>query len=67
MTPAPRPADSSAATLVANALLLLARQDPDPAGKKEWTDGALRVSIPFLPSDRNSHGHIGGLRESGLC
>lgn len=43
LTPAPRPADSSAAALVSNALLLLAQQETDPGAKKQWTDAAIRI------------------------
>ncbi|TFK27350.1 glucuronyl hydrolase [Coprinopsis marcescibilis] len=38
-----RPADSSAAALVANALLLIARQETDQGQIKYWTDNAIRI------------------------
>ena len=43
LTPVPRPADSSAATIVVNALLLLAQQESDPDAKKKWIDSALQI------------------------
>ena len=43
LTPAPRAADSSAAALVANALLLLAEQETDPAAKGKWIDNAFYI------------------------
>jgi len=43
LTPVPRPADSSAATIVVNALLLLAQQESDPNAKKKWIDSALQI------------------------
>ena len=43
LTPAPRPADSSAAALVANALLLLAEQETDPAARGRWIDNAFYI------------------------
>ncbi|PPQ65306.1 hypothetical protein CVT24_011433 [Panaeolus cyanescens] len=43
LTPAPRPADSSAATLATNALLLLAQQETDQAQKQRWIDGAFTI------------------------
>ncbi|KIM49493.1 glycoside hydrolase family 88 protein [Hebeloma cylindrosporum] len=43
LTPAPRPADSSAATLAVNALLLLAQQESAPDAKQKWIGGALQI------------------------
>ncbi|KAJ3500762.1 hypothetical protein NLJ89_g9646 [Agrocybe chaxingu] len=43
LTPAPRPADSSAATLVVNALLLLSEHETTEAAKQQWISGALRI------------------------
>lgn len=43
LTPAPRPADSSAATIAVNALLLLAQQESAPDAKQKWIDGALQI------------------------
>lgn len=43
LTPAPRPADSSAATVAATALLLLARSEPTPAAAKPWSDAAIQI------------------------
>lgn len=43
LTPAPRPADSSAAAVVATALLLLARSESTPAAAKPWSDAAIQV------------------------
>jgi len=42
--PNPRPADSSAATVAANALLLLAQQERTPAEAGPWIDASVRVS-----------------------
>lgn len=41
LDPPPRPADSSAATIAANGLLLLAQVDPSQADK--WTNAAINV------------------------
>ncbi|KAF7353694.1 Glycoside hydrolase family 88 protein [Mycena venus] len=41
LVPAPRPADSSAATIAANGLLLMATLDPDNSSK--WTNAALNL------------------------
>ncbi|KAF9072874.1 glycoside hydrolase family 88 protein [Rhodocollybia butyracea] len=41
LVPPPRPADSSAATIAANGLLLLAQVDPTQADK--WTNAALEI------------------------
>ena len=43
LTPAPRPADSSAATVAATALLLLARSESTPSAAKPWSDAAIQV------------------------
>jgi len=48
LLPAPRPADSSAATITANALLLLSQQEmslnpPNVTGSQIWTDLAIQV------------------------
>lgn len=43
LNPAPRPADSSAAALVANALLLLAERETEQHAKRQWTDAAIRI------------------------
>jgi hypothetical protein len=43
LAPAPRPADSSAATIAVTALLLLAKQESAPDAKQKWIDGALRI------------------------
>ncbi|CAA7265376.1 unnamed protein product [Cyclocybe aegerita] len=43
LTPAPRPADSSAATLAVNALLLLSEHETTEAAKQQWRSGALRI------------------------
>ncbi len=38
-----RPADSSAATIVATGLLLLSQVETDTANKKKWSDAAIKV------------------------
>ena len=43
LTPAPRPADSSAATIVANALLLLSQQETTTEAKNHWSLAALKI------------------------
>ncbi|KAJ3564120.1 hypothetical protein NP233_g8509 [Leucocoprinus birnbaumii] len=43
LVPAPRPADSSAATIAANGLLLLSQTEPNPALKKRWSDAAIEL------------------------
>jgi len=43
LTPAPRPADSSAATIVVNGLLLLSQQETTAEAKNQWTDAALQI------------------------
>ncbi|KAJ7090355.1 glycoside hydrolase family 88 protein [Mycena belliarum] len=43
LIPAPRPADSSAATIVANGLLLLGKVDPSPAAGKKWIKAAISL------------------------
>jgi uncharacterized protein YyaL (SSP411 family) len=43
LTPAPRPADSSAATIAVNGLLLLAQQETTAAAKQPWIDGAFTI------------------------
>lgn len=47
LTPAPRPADSSAATIVANGLLLLSQQETPMEAENQWTDGALQILPPL--------------------
>jgi len=39
--PPPRPADSSASTIAANALLLLSKLETSPALKQQWSDAAI--------------------------
>lgn len=41
--PAPRPADSSAATIVVNGLLLLSQQETTTEAKNQWTNAALQI------------------------
>jgi len=41
--PVPRPADSSAATIVINGLLLLSRQETTTEAKNQWTNAALQI------------------------
>lgn len=43
LIPAPRPADSSAATIAANGLLLLSQVEPSPSLKQKWSDAAIEV------------------------
>jgi len=43
LTPAPRPADSSAATIAVNGLLLLSQQETAQDAKQQWIDGALTI------------------------
>ncbi|KAF9566281.1 glycoside hydrolase family 88 protein [Agrocybe pediades] len=43
LTPPPRPADSSAATIAVNALLLLAQQETTQDAKQHWIDGAFAI------------------------
>ncbi|PBK62919.1 glucuronyl hydrolase [Armillaria solidipes] len=38
-----RPADSSAATIVATGLLLLSKLETDTANKKKWSDAAIKI------------------------
>lgn len=48
LVPAPRPADSSAATIGANALLLLAKSEQCPAAAKRWSDAAIQVNTRYI-------------------
>lgn len=48
LIPAPRPADSSAATIAANGLLLLSQLEPSPSLKQKWSDAAIGVCF-FSP------------------
>ena len=41
--PAPRPADSSAATIAINALLLLSQQETTTKAKNDWSNAALQI------------------------
>lgn len=41
--PVPRPADSSAATIVINGLLLLSQQETTTKAKNHWTNAALQI------------------------
>jgi len=41
--PAPRPADSSAATIAVNGLLLLSQQETTTEAKNQWIDAALQI------------------------
>ncbi len=41
--PAPRPADSSAATITANGLLLLAQEETNRTLRQHWIDNALTI------------------------
>ncbi|TFK72154.1 glycoside hydrolase family 88 protein [Pluteus cervinus] len=55
LTPSPRPADSSAATIAANALLLLSKHETDPANAKTYSDSAVQIltnmtSLTWRPS-----------------
>jgi rhamnogalacturonyl hydrolase YesR len=43
LAPPPRPADSSAATIAVNGLLLLAQQETDATAKQQWIDAALAI------------------------
>ncbi|KAJ7273076.1 glycoside hydrolase family 88 protein [Mycena rebaudengoi] len=43
LVPAPRPADSSAATIAANGLLLLGKYETSEAAGKVWTDAAINL------------------------
>ncbi|KAF9484890.1 glycoside hydrolase family 88 protein [Pholiota conissans] len=43
LTPPPRPADSSAATIAATGLLLLSQQETTDADKQKWIDSALQL------------------------
>jgi hypothetical protein len=43
LTPPPRPADSSAATIAVNGLLLLAQQETDATAKQQWIDAAIGI------------------------
>jgi len=43
LVPPPRPADSSAATIVVNGLLLLAKHENSPANAAKWTNAAIRI------------------------
>lgn len=43
LVPAPRPADSSAATLAANGLLLLSQLEHSSSLKKKWSDAAIEL------------------------
>ncbi|TFK43016.1 glycoside hydrolase family 88 protein [Crucibulum laeve] len=43
LTPAPRPADSSAATIAVNGLLLLAKSEGTAAAAKPWSDAAINI------------------------
>jgi hypothetical protein len=48
LIPAPRPADSSAATIAANGLLLLSQLEETPSLKKQWSDAAIAVRFFFV-------------------
>ncbi|KAF8638888.1 hypothetical protein AX17_001941 [Amanita inopinata Kibby_2008] len=50
LTPAPRPADSSAATIAANGLLMLAQLESTSVAAKFWSDAAIQASniLSFL-------------------
>ncbi|KAF9009445.1 glycoside hydrolase family 88 protein [Cyathus striatus] len=43
LTPPPRPADSSAATIAANGLLLLAKSESSNVDSKKWSDAAIQL------------------------
>ncbi|KAJ7632123.1 glycoside hydrolase family 88 protein [Roridomyces roridus] len=43
LIPAPRPADSSAATIAANGLLLLGSLEPNPADGQKWINAAINL------------------------
>ncbi|KAK0185933.1 glycoside hydrolase family 88 protein [Armillaria mellea] len=50
-----RPADSSAATIVATGLLLLSQVETDTGNKKKWSDAAIKIlnditSLAWVPS-----------------
>lgn len=48
MIPAPRPADSSAATIAANGLLLLSQVEPSLTLKQKWSNAAIGVCFFLL-------------------
>jgi len=43
LIPAPRPADSSAAMIAANGLLMLSRSETTIAASKKWSDAAIEI------------------------
>ncbi|PFH52460.1 glycoside hydrolase family 88 protein [Amanita thiersii Skay4041] len=43
LTPPPRPADSSAATIAANGLLMMSQLETDPTAAKRWSDAAIQL------------------------
>ncbi|RDB24223.1 Unsaturated glucuronyl hydrolase [Hypsizygus marmoreus] len=43
LTPSPRPADSSAATIAVNGLLLLAKHETSAASSKSYSDAAIKI------------------------
>ncbi|PPQ67671.1 hypothetical protein CVT25_012699 [Psilocybe cyanescens] len=43
LSPPPRPADSSAATIAVTGLLLLAQQETTQTAKQQWIDGAFNI------------------------
>ena len=48
LIPAPRPADSSAATIAANGLLLLSQVEPSLSLKQKWSNAAIGVCFFLL-------------------
>jgi len=43
LAPAPRPADSSAAMIAANGLLMLSRLEMTASASKKWSDAAIEI------------------------
>lgn len=58
LIPAPRPADSSAATIAATGLLLLAKLETTAAASKSYSDSAINVSTPSQVQNLPSLIHI---------
>jgi len=48
LIPAPRPADSSAAMVAANGLLMLSRLETKIAASKKWRDAAIKIINPMI-------------------
>jgi hypothetical protein len=55
LTPAPRPADSSGATIAVNGLLLLSQQETTIEAKNQWSDAAIQILSNITTLAWNPH------------